>query len=307
MKRHKTSQCIVVSGESGAGKTETNKTLMNYLVWRGSDEHAMHHLTHKILDSSPILESFGNAKTTRNNNSSRFGRYVLVQFSELGEVVGCEVRTFLLERSRVTATTAANERSYHVLYQLVSAGKHCDLPASGFAYLAKSGCSSIAGLDDRADFARLSQALKSLDLSPDAIEIIWAVLAAILYLGNVSFGNGDQATVGDPGAVRRAETLLGCSGVHRLLLHRTIVAGSERTAVEYTPKAASLARDSLCKVLYARLFAYLVKQVNATVNNSGSAWCTIGLLDVYGFEYFEVNSFEQLVCSRRAAPRRAVQ
>merc|ERR1740138_1059882 len=103
MKKFKKNQCIVVSGESGAGKTETNRQLLNYLVWRGTDAASEDTLTQKILDTNPILESFGNAKTTRNNNSSRFGRYVLVRFSDEAEVVGAMVRTFLLERSRVTS------------------------------------------------------------------------------------------------------------------------------------------------------------------------------------------------------------
>ena len=115
-------QCIVVSGESGAGKTETNKQLMNYLVWRGSERSARASsstLTEKILDTNPILEAFGNAKTTRNNNSSRFGRYVLVRFSRRQRGGRRAVRTFLLERSRVTAVPTKGERNYHVFYQLV--------------------------------------------------------------------------------------------------------------------------------------------------------------------------------------------
>ena len=118
MKKLKVNQCIVVSGESGAGKTETNRHLLNYLVWRGTDAASEDTLTQKILDTNPILESFGNAKTTRNNNSSRFGRYVLVRFSADYQVIGAQVRTFLLERSRVTAASNEGERAYHVLYQV---------------------------------------------------------------------------------------------------------------------------------------------------------------------------------------------
>ena len=118
MKKSGKSQCVVVSGESGSGKTETNKQLMNFLVYRGSGAGVVSDLTQKILDTNPILESFGNAKTTRNKNSSRFGRYVLVRFSADYQVIGAQVRTFLLERSRVTAASNEGERAYHVLYQV---------------------------------------------------------------------------------------------------------------------------------------------------------------------------------------------
>lgn len=122
MKKFRNNQCIVVSGESGAGKTETNRQLMSYLIWRGQAATAEDTLTQKIMDTNPILEAFGNAKTTRNNNSSRFGRYCLVNFNDAGdpEVVGAQVRVFLLERSRVTSTSKAKERAYHVMYELVS-------------------------------------------------------------------------------------------------------------------------------------------------------------------------------------------
>jgi myosin-5 len=119
MKKQRNNQCIVVSGESGAGKTETNRQLMRYLIWRGNRDktNAEDTLTQKIMDTNPILEAFGNAKTTRNNNSSRFGRYCLVRFGDTCDVVGAQVRVFLLERSRVTSTSKAKERAYHVMYE----------------------------------------------------------------------------------------------------------------------------------------------------------------------------------------------
>eukprot|EP00966_Prymnesium_polylepis_P016426 378710-Prymnesium_polylepis.1 len=168
MKKKKHNQCIVVSGESGAGKTETNRQLLNYLVWRGSDSSSDNTLTQKIMDANPILEGFGNAKTTRNNNSSRFGRYALVQFNDINEVVGAQVRTFLLERSRVTSTLNANERSYHVMYQLVRGGTpHADGPAESHYYLSLSGCTEVAGMDDAAEFSDVHKALVSVGYSEE--------------------------------------------------------------------------------------------------------------------------------------------
>jgi myosin-5 len=168
MKKTRLNQCIVVSGESGAGKTETNRQLMNYLVWRGTDAHSENTLTEKILDTNPILEAFGNAKTTRNNNSSRFGRYVLVRFSEQNEVVGAQVRTFLLERSRVTSTSKANERSYHILYMLV-AGKtpHAPEAVDKYRYLSMSGCTTVPTWDDIKEFHTVKKSLLSVGLADD--------------------------------------------------------------------------------------------------------------------------------------------
>ena len=172
MRKLRKNQCIVVSGESGAGKTETNRQLLNYLVWRGTDAQSEDKLTQKILDTNPILESLGNAKTTRNNNSSRFGRYVLVRFTDENEVVGAQVRTFLLERSRVTSTSKARERSYHVLYELC-AGKTTytnGLPPESFHYLSLSGTTSIAGHDDSEEYRILYDALLSVGISTDELD-----------------------------------------------------------------------------------------------------------------------------------------
>ena len=172
MRKLRKNQCIVVSGESGAGKTETNRQLLNYLVWRGTDARSEDKLTQKILDTNPILESLGNAKTTRNNNSSRFGRYVLVRFTDENEVVGAQVRTFLLERSRVTSTSKARERSYHVLYELC-AGKTTytnGLPPESFHYLSLSGTTSIAGHDDSEEYRILYDALLSVGISTDELD-----------------------------------------------------------------------------------------------------------------------------------------
>ncbi len=295
MKKRKANQCIVVSGESGAGKTETNRQLMNYLVWRGSDAQSSRELTQKIVDTNPILEAFGNAKTTRNKNSSRFGRYVLIEFDGAAEVMGAEVRTFLLERSRVTGTSKAKERSYHVLYQLVSAKTaHANEPITAYRYLSMSGCTSIEGIDDAADHADVSKAMLSVGIRPDEADMTWSYVASMLYLGNIDFGKGEKAAVADGKPLAKAEGQLGVASLEQLLVKRSITVNGETTWIDHTPQEAAMARDSLVKIMYARLFTYLVKRINATVHAPGKTAHHIGLLDVYGFEFFEVNSFEQL-------------
>jgi myosin heavy subunit len=252
LKKSGKSQCVVVSGESGSGKTETNKQLMNFLVYRGSAQGGVSDLTQKILDTNPILESFGNAKTTRNKNSSRFGRYVLVRFSDDYQVIGAQVRTFLLERSRVTAATNEGERAYHVLYQLVYDGTYIQpTTPSSHRYLSLSGCDSIEGVDDVEEFKENNKALSSVGLTPEECKAMWGMVAAMLHLGSISFGDGAQAATSDPATVAKIEGLLGVTGLGELLIKRSIKIGSEVTRIEHDPQQAGLARDALVKIMCA--------------------------------------------------------
>ena len=209
----------------------------------GSDAATSESLTDKILDTNPILEAFGNAKTTRNKNSSRFGRYVLVQFSADNEVVGAEIRTFLLERSRVTQTGKANERSYHVLYQVVKGSPHCPEGIDKYRYLAMSGCTEIDGVDDVKEFAELNTAMKSVGLPEPDIATMWELCAAMLVLGNVEFGTGAKAAVANKDVLAKAVALLGVSGdgenaPENLLCTRSVTVSGEKTIIEHTPAQA---------------------------------------------------------------------
>ena len=300
LKKTEKSQCVVVSGESGAGKTETNRQLMNYLVYRGSTPGVKNELTQKIMDANPILESFGNAKTTRNKNSSRFGRYVLVRFSADYKVIGAQVRTFLLERSRVTAASNDGERAYHVLYQIILDGTYCQpTDPMKHRYTSLSGCTTVDTIDDLEWFKENNDALKSVGVTDDERKVMWGMVAAMVYLGSLDFGEGDTAALGDAARVGLIESLLGIGGLasgDRLLLTRSIKIGTEVTRVEHNPSQAGAARDALVKIMYARLFDWLVARINVTVDAPGEKNSSryIGLLDVYGFEFFAVNSFEQL-------------
>ena len=299
MKKTPKDQCIVVSGESGAGKTEANRQLMNYLVWRGTDSDSEDTLTQKIMDTNPVLEAFGNAKTTRNNNSSRFGRYVLVRFNDDYEVVGAQVRVFLLERSRVTSTSKALERSYHVLYELCCGGTpHTHgHPPDYFYYLSLSGQIDCPRRDDEEEFQQTSNGLLSIGLSDSELNDLWAFVGGLLYLGNIQFGSGENAVIdaaGPTDAVRIAEGLLGVGDMMGLLTTRQINVNGEVSFAQHKPPAAGSARDALVKIMFARLFEYLVVRINRTTDDTARAKRYIGLLDVYGFEFFEVNSFEQL-------------
>ncbi|MCH80458.1 myosin-J heavy chain-like, partial [Trifolium medium] len=188
MTRDEVNQSIIISGESGAGKTETAKIAMQYLAALGGGSG----IEHEILKTNPILEAFGNGKTLRNDNSSRFGKLIEIHFSETGKISGANIQTFLLEKSRVVQCNEG-ERSYHIFYQLC-AGAPQSLreklnlrSAEDYKYLRQSNCYSITGVDDAEEFRIVTDALDVVHISKGDQENVFAMLAAVLWLGNISF------------------------------------------------------------------------------------------------------------------------
>ncbi|CAH0605729.1 unnamed protein product [Chrysodeixis includens] len=334
MKSLKQSQSIIVSGESGAGKTESTKYILKYLcdLWA----KAAGPVEQKILDANPILEAFGNAKTTRNNNSSRFGKFMEVHFNNKYQVVGGHISHYLLEKSRI-CTQSAEERNYHVFY-LLCAGAPQELrdalnitKPDDYLYL-KNGCTQYFTsaesekklstnrksklqqakgglrdpiLDDVEDFQRLNQALSRVGLSEDEKRAVYSVVAAVLHLGNVEFEEDAGARGGchispasEP-ALKDAARLLAVDvdGLRQALVARLMQSargGHKGTAIMVPLKTyeANNARDALAKAVYSRLFDYIVHRINASIPFQASAYY-IGVLDIAGFEYFQMNSFEQ--------------
>ena len=329
-----------MSGESGSGKTEATKLMMAHLAsiagggsgstdGGGDDESGGGRTIERVLQSNPLLESFGNAQTVRNDNSSRFGRFTQLQFrrrssSTKGEaLVGSECVTYLLEKSRVVHHSIG-ERTYHIFYQLLAAPE-ADKARVGlggkavgsFRYLAcDHGGSETTVIEGRSDAARYVATRRALGLVGVEEEGQWQVLttlAAILYLGEVDFvseegASGDEeARVRDPAALAEAAGLLGCDpqALGKALCARTVRTRSEEYSVPMTPGQAVDAREALSKEVYARLFAWLVARINGSTavdvsaagvaaEGDGAAVRTIGLLDIFGFESFAVNRFEQL-------------
>nr|XP_029116747.1 myosin-1 isoform X3 [Elaeis guineensis] len=300
MMRDGVNQSIIISGESGAGKTETAKIAMQYLAALGGGSG----IEYKVLQTNTILESFGNAKTSRNDNSSRFGKLIEINFSSAGKIYGAKIQTFLLEKSRVVQR-ATGERSYHVFYQLCAGApphlqEHLKLKAaSEYEYLKHSDCLRIDDVDDAQRFQILMQALDTVQIPKEDQENAFAMLAAILWLGNIDFSvidNENHVEVVLSEGVINAANLLGCKVPDLMLALSThkIRAGNDDIVQKLTLPQAIDTRDALAKSIYVGLFDWLVEQIN---NSFQMEKCrtgrSINILDIYGFESFHKNSFEQ--------------
>ncbi|XP_039038113.1 myosin-1-like [Hibiscus syriacus] len=300
MTRDEVNQSIIISGESGAGKTVTAKIAMQYLAALGGGSG----IEYEILKTNPILEAFGNAKTLRNDNSSRFGKLIEIHFSETGKISGAKIQTFLLEKSRVVQC-AEGERSYHIFYQLCAGAPRAlkeklNLKDVGeYNYLKQSNCYSITGVDDSVQFRIVQEALGVVHVSKEDQESVFAMLAAVLWLGNVSFTIIDNENhveaVADESLINVAK-LIGCdaANLNLALSTRKMRVGNDNIVQKLTLSQAIDARDALAKSIYACLFEWLVDQINKSLavgkRRTGKS---ISILDIYGFESFARNSFEQ--------------
>ncbi|KAH8502982.1 hypothetical protein H0E87_014335 [Populus deltoides] len=291
---------VFFGGESGAGKTETAKIAMQYLAALGGGSG----IEYEILKTNPILEAFGNAKTLRNDNSSRFGKLIEIHFSETGKISGAKIQTFLLEKSRVVQCMEG-ERSYHIFYQLCAGAspklrEKINLKiASEYKYLRQSNCYTITGVDDAERFHAVMEALDIVHVSKENQESVFAMLAAVLWLGNVSFSVVDNENHVEPMADEGLTTvakLIGCNvGELKLALStRKMRVGNDTIVQKLTLSQAIDTRDALAKSIYSCLFDWLVEQVNKSLAvGKRRTGRSISILDIYGFESFERNSFEQ--------------
>ncbi|XP_038713709.1 myosin-6 [Tripterygium wilfordii] len=300
------SQSILVSGESGAGKTESTKLLMRYLAYMGGRAAAEGRtVEQKVLESNPVLEAFGNAKTVRNNNSSRFGKFVEIQFDQRGRISGAAIRTYLLERSRVCQVSDP-ERNYHCFYML------CAAPVEDvqryklgnprtFHYLNQSNCYELDGVDDSKEYIATRRAMDVVGINSDEQDAIFRVVAAILHLGNIDFAKGKEIDSSIPEDekswfhLRTAAELLMCDpkALEDSLCKRVIVTRDETITKMLDPDSAALSRDALAKIVYSSLFDWLVNKINSSIGQDPDSKSLIGVLDIYGFESFKTNSFEQ--------------
>ncbi|XP_068578524.1 unconventional myosin-Vc isoform X2 [Cebidichthys violaceus] len=302
MARNHKNQSIIVSGESGAGKTVSARYAMRYFAIV-SKSGSKTHVEDKVLASNPITEAIGNARTTRNDNSSRFGKYTEISFDRRYRIIGANMRTYLLEKSRVVFQ-ADNERNYHIFYQMCSCAHLPEfknlrlLSADKFEYTCMGGDISIEGVDDKKDMEETRKTFSLLGLKKDFQSDVFKVLAAILHLGNVKIRNsGDgksSVPPGDPHLAVLCELLsVSAEELACWLCHRRIVLVAETVVKPVPEERAVNARDALAKQIYAHLFDCIIKRINTALRVAGQQHAFIGVLDIYGFETFDINSFEQ--------------
>uniref|UniRef100_A0A0E0PQH6 Myosin motor domain-containing protein n=1 Tax=Oryza rufipogon TaxID=4529 RepID=A0A0E0PQH6_ORYRU len=307
MMNERKSNSILVSGESGAGKTETTKMLMRYLAFLGGRSRTGGRtVEQQVLESNPVLEAFGNAKTVRNNNSSRFGKFVEIQFDKSGKISGAAIRTYLLERSRVCQINSP-ERNYHCFYFLCAAPseeirKYNLGDPSSFHYLNQSTCIKVDGISDNEEYLATRSAMNTVGITEQEQEAIFRVVAAVLHLGNINFVKGrevDSSVIKDEKArfhLNAAAELLMCDHgkLENALIKRKINTPEGVITTTVDPNSATVSRDGLAKQIYSRLFDWLVSRLNASIGQDENSQYLIGVLDIYGFESFKTNSFEQL-------------
>ncbi|KAK3341322.1 P-loop containing nucleoside triphosphate hydrolase protein [Lasiosphaeria hispida] len=305
MKAYKDNQCVIISGESGAGKTEAAKRIMQYIAnVSGGESGDIQQIKDMVLATNPLLESFGNAKTLRNNNSSRFGKYLQIHFNGVGEPIGADITNYLLEKSRVVGQIT-NERNFHIFYQFTkgaSQNYRSNFGVQGpetYIYTSRSKCLDVDGIDDLAEYADTLNAMKIIGLSQAEQDNIFRMLSAILWTGNLVFREDESgyAAVSDQSIVDFLAYLLEVNPaqlVNAITIRILTPRNGEVIESPANVAQATATRDALAKAIYNNLFDWIVERVNQSLKARQAATNSIGILDIYGFEIFEKNSFEQL-------------
>ncbi|KFO75023.1 Unconventional myosin-Ia, partial [Cuculus canorus] len=303
-------QCILITGESGAGKTgDGHKLVMSYVAAVSSKGEEVDKVKEQLLQSNPVLEAFGNAKTIRNDNSSRFGKYMDVEFDFKGEPLGGVISNYLLEKSRIVRHVKG-ERNFHIFYQLLAGGSAQLLQqlklrqdCRHYSYLNRES-PHLPGMDDAANFHAMQDAMRVIGFSPAEVTALLEVTAVVLKLGNVELSSGYQASgmeacsIAELQELREICELIGLDPgtLEQALCSRTVKARDEMVLTTLTVPQGYYGRDALAKNIYSRLFDWLVNRINTSIQvKPGKQRKVMGVLDIYGFEIFQDNGFEQFI------------
>ncbi|XP_028276646.1 unconventional myosin-Ic isoform X2 [Parambassis ranga] len=308
MRTERKDQCILISGESGAGKTEASKKILLYYAVTCPTNNHMAALGDCLLQSNPVLESFGNAKTLRNDNSSRFGKYMDVQFDFRGAPVGGHILNYLLEKSRVVHQNHG-ERNFHIFYQLLDGGDddllitlELERNPQTYRYLVKGNCPRVSSISDKNNWKVVMKALSVIGFTTEEVQKLLNIIASVLHLGNTQFGEGEEGEtyITTEAQIWTLAKLLGVDGsaLGEALTHKKLTAKGEEMISPLNFEQAVSARDALAKAVYGRTFTWLVEKINHSLALKDEIYSSkdpslIGLLDIYGFEVLQHNSFEQ--------------
>merc|ERR1719180_185484 len=312
-------QSILCTGESGAGKTENTKKVIQYLAYVAASKpksNTSHlptsndgglnfgELEQQLLKANPILEAFGNAKTVKNDNSSRFGKFIRINFDASGYIAGAKIETYLLEKARIIRQ-APDERTFHIFYQLLT-GASQELKnqailedARNYTFMTK-GAVRVPGIEDVEEFQMTINSMKVMGISDEDMGSIWRVISASLLFGNMEFKqerNSDQATLPDNTVAQKVAHLLGIqvTDLTKAFLKPRIKVGRDYVTKAQTKEQVEFAIEAIAKATYERLFKWIVTRINRSLDRTKRQGASfIGILDIAGFEIFELNSFEQL-------------
>ncbi|XP_043950054.1 myosin heavy chain, muscle isoform X27 [Drosophila biarmipes] len=303
-------QSMLITGESGAGKTENTKKVIAYFATVGAskktDEAAKNKgsLEDQVVQTNPVLEAFGNAKTVRNDNSSRFGKFIRIHFGPTGKLAGADIETYLLEKARVISQQSL-ERSYHIFYQIMSGSvpgvkEYCLLSNNIYDYrIVSQGKTTIPSVNDGEEWVAVDQAFDILGFTKQEKEDVYRITAAVMHMGGMKFkqrGREEQAEQDGEEEGGRVSKLFGCdtAELYKNLLKPRIKVGNEFVTQGRNVQQVTNSIGALCKGVFDRLFKWLVKKCNETLDTQQKRQHFIGVLDIAGFEIFDYNGFEQL-------------
>uniref|UniRef100_A0A3Q4HUX6 Myosin X n=1 Tax=Neolamprologus brichardi TaxID=32507 RepID=A0A3Q4HUX6_NEOBR len=298
-------QCVLISGESGAGKTESTKLILKFLS--AMSQHSLEvssrdktsHVEEALLESSPIMEAFGNAKTVYNNNSSRFGKFVQLHVSQKGNIQGGKIVDYLLEKNRVVRQNPG-ERNYHIFYAILAGTNNQQREAFGlthpdsYHYLRQSSCQDDKTIIDKGTFQDVLNAMRTMQFTEENINEILRLLAGILHTGNIEFVTAGGAQISSKSALSWTSELLGLNSdqVAEVLTHRSMILRGEEISTPLTVEQAVDSRDSMAMALYSQCFNWIIRKLNTRIKGKED-FKSVSILDIFGFENFEVNRFEQ--------------